>query len=123
MIKVKKSEVASRLTGRFKAGCNGQTSKSRMLLQVRSMTEGARNAVLINIVVVSLALLLSCCTNERETKALLGLGTVGQTPDTVAERSDFACQQYGFYPGSKQFDDCMKYIGSKRSILPSSSPR
>ena len=118
MIKVKKSEGT--LTGRFKAGCNGQTSKSRMLLQVRSMTEGAR---LINIVVVTLALLLSCCTNERETKALLGLGTVGQTPDTDAERNDFACQQYGFYPGTKQFDDCMKYVGSKRSNLPSSSPR
>jgi hypothetical protein len=86
-------------------------------------TEGAKNAVLTNIVVVSLALLLSCCTNERETKALLGLGTVGQTPDTDAERNDFACQQYGFYPGTKQFDDCMKYVESKRSILPSSSPR
>ena len=87
------------------------------------MTEGARNAVLANIVVVSLALLLSCCTNERETKALLGLGTVGQTPDTVAERNDFACQQYGFYPGSKQFDDCMKYVGTRRSISLSPSPR
>jgi hypothetical protein len=47
-----------------------------MLLQVRSMTEGARNAVLTNIVVFSLALLLSCC-NERETKILLGI--VGPT--------------------------------------------
>jgi hypothetical protein len=34
------------------------------------MTEGVRNAVLTNIVVVSLALLLSCCTNDRETKML-----------------------------------------------------
>ena len=87
------------------------------------VTEGARNAVLTNIVVVGLALLLSCCTNERETKALLGLGTVGQTPDTVDERNSFACQQYGFYPGTQQYDDCMKYVGSKRSILPSSSLR
>jgi hypothetical protein len=113
------------LTGRFKAGCNGQTSKSRMLLQVRSMTEGARNAVLTNIVVVSLALLLSCCTNDRETKILLGIPDtdVEQTTDTDSYRNDFACRQYGFYPGTKQFDDCMKYVGSKRSILPSSSPR
>jgi hypothetical protein len=37
------------------------------------MTEGARNAVFTNIVVVSLALLLSCCTNDRETKILLGI--------------------------------------------------
>ena len=70
------------------------------------MTEGARNAVLTNIVVVSLALLLSCCTNNRETKALL-LGTVGENPDSDDEKNDFACQQYGYYHGTKQFDDCM----------------
>ena len=86
------------------------------------MTERARNAVLTNIVVVSLVLLLSCCTNERETKALL-FGTVGPTPDTDDARISFACQQYGFYPGTKQYDDCLQYVGSKRSILPSPSPR
>jgi hypothetical protein len=76
------------------------------------MTEGT---VLTTIVIVSLALLLSCCTNERETKMLLGIAApnVGQTPNTDAERNDFACQQYGFYPGSKQFDDCMKYVGTR----------
>jgi hypothetical protein len=86
------------------------------------MTEGT---VLTTIVIVSLALLLSCCTNERETKMLLGIAApnVGQTPNTDAERNDFACQQYGFYPGSKQFDDCMKYIGTRRSISLSPSPR
>jgi hypothetical protein len=64
------------------------------------MTEGT---VLTTIVIVSLALLLSCCTNERESKMLLGIAApnVGQTPNTDAERNDFACQQYGFYPGSK----------------------
>jgi hypothetical protein len=84
------------------------------------MTEGARR-----IAVVSLALLLSCCTNERETKALLGVvgPNVGATSSTNAERNDFACQQYGFYPGSKEFDDCTKYVSSKESISPSSSPR
>jgi hypothetical protein len=86
------------------------------------MTEGT---VLTTIVIVSLALLLSCCTNERETKMLLGIAApnVGQTPNTDAERNDFACQQYGFYPGSKQFDDCMKYVGTRRSISLSPSPR
>jgi hypothetical protein len=44
------------------------------------MAEGARNAVLANIVVLSLALLLSCCTNDRETKMLLGI------PDTDVEQ-------------------------------------
>jgi hypothetical protein len=86
------------------------------------MTEGT---VLTTIVIVSLALLLSCCTNERESKMLLGIAApnVGQTPNTDAERNDFACQQYGFYPGSKQFDDCMKYVGTRRSISLSPSPR
>jgi len=78
MIKVKKSEVASRLTGRFKAGCNGQTSKSRMLLQVRSMTEGARNAVLINIVVVSLALLCLAAPMNARPKRCLALVQSGR---------------------------------------------
>ena len=86
------------------------------------MTEGT---VLTTIVIVGLALLLSCCTNERETKMLLGIAApnVGQTPNTDAERNDLACQQYGFYPGSKQFDDCMKYVGTRRSISLSPSPR
>ena len=77
------------------------------------------------VVVVSLAVLLSCCTNERETKTLLGIvvPTAGETPVTDYEQYIFACRQYGFYPGTQQFDDCMKYVGSKRSILPSPSPR
>jgi hypothetical protein len=72
-----------------------------------------------NLAVVSLALLLSCCTNERETKALL-IGNhwefdTDETPDEKRVGGNiFACRQYGFYPGSKQFDDCMKYVGSKR---------
>jgi hypothetical protein len=87
------------------------------------MTEGARNAVLTNIVVVSLALLLSCCTNDRETKMLLGIPDTEQTPEAATDQNDFACLQYGFYRGTKQFDDCMKYVGSKRSIFPSPSAR
>ena len=46
--------------------------------------------------------------------------TVGETPDTDAERNVFACREYGFYPGSKQFDDCVKYVGTRQS--PSASP-
>jgi hypothetical protein len=89
------------------------------------MTEGARNGVLTNIVVVSLALLLSCCTNDRETKILLGIPdtNVEQTPDTDTDRNIFACRQYGFYTGTQQWDECMKYAGSKRSIFPSPSSR
>ena len=87
------------------------------------MTDCARNAA--NIVAVGLALLLSCCTNESETKALLGIvaPNTGQTPGTETERDEFACRQYGFYPGSKQFNDCMKYVGTRRSNSPSPSSR
>jgi hypothetical protein len=48
-----------------------------------------------------------------------------QTPGRhrEAERDDFACQQYGFYPGSKQFEDCMKYVGTRRSNSPGPSSR
>src|SRR5262245_62867385 len=68
------------------------------------------------LVVVSMALLLSCCTNDRETKILLGI------PDTDVEQTGtdqnfFACRQYGFYPGTRQWDECMKYVGSKRPPL------
>jgi hypothetical protein len=72
-----------------------------------------------NVVVVSLALLLSCCTNDRETKMLLGIPDtdVEETPDTATDRNIFACRQYGFYPGTRQWDECMKYVGSKRPPL------
>src|SRR5262245_47956371 len=91
-----------------------QVGTRRGAAQVRSMTEGARNAVLTNIVVVSLALLLSCCSSYRP---------VDDLEKTELNRNEFACRQYGFYPDTKPFDDCMKYVGSKRSIFPSPSPR
>ncbi|MGC1790660.1 MAG: hypothetical protein WA753_04415 [Pseudolabrys sp.] len=70
-----------------------------------------------NLAVVGLALLLSCCTNERETKILLGIpDTLEQTPDTDADRGIFA-RQYGFVPGTQQWDECIKYVGSKRPPL------
>jgi hypothetical protein len=96
-----------------------------MLRQIRSMTEGARNAILTNIVVVSLALLLSCCTNDRETKILLGIPDtdIEQTAETNTDRIDFTCRQYGYYPGTQLWDECVKYVGSKRSIFPSPSSR
>jgi hypothetical protein len=64
--------------------------------------------------VVGLALLLSCCTNERETKILLGIPDTVETPATDAEWGIFACRQYGFVPNTQQWDECMKYVGSKR---------
>ena len=81
-----------------------------------TLHEGARNAVLTNIVIVSPALLLSCCTNDRETKILLGIPDTG-VEQTGTDRNFFACRQYGFYPGTRQWDECMKYVGSKRPPL------
>jgi hypothetical protein len=68
-----------------------------------------------NLAVVGLALLLSCCTNDRETKTLL-LGSTWEDKDadTDTDRNIFACRQYGFYPGTQQYDECMKYARSKR---------
>ena len=34
-----------------------------------------------------------------------------------AERGIFACRQYGFVPDTQQWDECMKYVGSKRPPL------
>jgi hypothetical protein len=75
-----------------------------------------------NLAVVGLALLLSCCTNERETRTLLignpwDTDAERNTSDKDAERNMFACRQYGFYPGTQQWDECMKYVGSKRPPL------
>jgi hypothetical protein len=58
-----------------------------------SLGREKRNVVII----VSLALLLSCCGTYKPLDDL----------DTDLERSIFACNQYGFYPGTQQFDECM----------------
>jgi hypothetical protein len=70
-----------------------------------------------NLAVVGLALLLSCCTNESETKKLIGTPWDDTDLDTNTDRNTFACQHYGFYPGTQQFDECMKYVASKRPPL------
>ena len=93
-------------------GCYNRATVGNLVL-IAFLGRGKRN-----LAVVGLALLLSCCTNERETKILLGIpDTVEQTPDTDADRNIFACRQYGFYPGTQQWDECMKYVGSKRPPL------
>jgi len=69
-----------------------------------------------SLAVVGLALLLSCCTNDSETKKLLG-NPWDDTADTNTDRTTFACQQYGFYPGTQQWDECIKYVDSKRPPL------
>jgi hypothetical protein len=27
----------------------------------------------------------------------------------------YACSQYGFYPGSKEWDDCLKFVEARRA--------
>ena len=93
-------------------GCYNRATVGNLVL-IAFLGRGKRN-----LAVVGLALLLSCCTNERETKILLGIpDTLEQTPDTDADRGIFACRQYGFVPGTQQWDECMKYVGSKRPPL------
>ena len=70
-----------------------------------------------NLAVVGLALLLSCCTNDRETNILMGKSWGPDDTDTDTDRNIFACRTYGFYPGTQQWDECMKYVGSKRPPL------
>ena len=92
-------------------GCYNCTTVGNLVL-ITFLGHGKRN-----LAVVGLGLLLSCCTNERETKILLGIpDTVEQTPDTDADRKIFVCRQYG-YPGTQQWDECIKYVGSKRPAL------
>lgn len=38
-------------------------------------------------------------------------------PMTEADRNEVACRGYGFYPGTRQYDECMKYVESRRSTL------
>jgi hypothetical protein len=92
--------------------------------QVTTMTETAGNLVLTaflgrgkrNVAVVGLALLLSCCGSSNSLD-----------PDTATDRNVFACRQYGFFPGSQQFDECMKYVEDRRSkgtaLFPMPAPR
>ena len=97
-------------------GCYNCTTVGNLVL-ITFLGHGKRN-----LAVVGLALLLSCCTNERETRTLLignpwDTDAERNTSDKDAERNMFACRQYGFYPGTQQWDECMKYVGSKRPPL------
>jgi hypothetical protein len=51
---------------------------------------------------------------------LSGCGGSGQTWGTMTEtdKNDLACNEYGFYPGTQQYDDCVKYVVAKRSQRP-----
>lgn len=57
-----------------------------------------------NMAVLVFALLLSGCG-----------GGQAWTPMTEKDRNDLACNGYGFYPGSQQYDDCVKYVESRRT--------
>jgi hypothetical protein len=50
--------------------------------------------------------------------ALLATGCAKDAwgPTTDTDRNSIACQGYGFYPGSEQYDDCMKYVEYRREF-------
>lgn len=39
-------------------------------------------------------------------------------PMNETDKNDLACNEYGFYAGSQQYDDCVKYVESRRSQRP-----
>ena len=61
-----------------------------------------------NIILIGMALLLTCCARDP------------WGPMTEQDRNEVACRGYGFYPGSQQYDECMRYVESRRggSALP-----
>ena len=67
-----------------------------------SLLWGPMRRVQRTVVLIGLALLLSCCAREP------------WVPMTEADRNEGACLGYGFYPGTQQYDACMKYVESKR---------
>jgi hypothetical protein len=58
------------------------------------------------IILISLPLLLTCCAREP------------WGPLTEADRNEVACQGYGFYPGTRQYDECLRYVESRRGDSP-----
>jgi len=35
-------------------------------------------------------------------------------PMTEDDRNEVACRGYGFYPGTKEYDDCMRFVETRR---------
>ena len=97
-------------------GCYNRATVGNFVL-IAFLGRGKRN-----LAVVGLALLLSCCTNQSGARTLL-LGHPWDadaeldTSDNDADQSGVACRKYGFYPGTQQWDECIKYVGSKRPLL------
>jgi hypothetical protein len=47
--------------------------------------------------------------------ALLALcGCASHPWEAEIDKSAYACSQYGFYPGSKEWDDCVKFVDVRR---------
>jgi hypothetical protein len=63
-----------------------------------------------NVAAIGLALLLSCCSHPWEPEI---------------DRNVLACRQYGFYPNSQQFEECMRYVerSNRTTLLPAPAPR
>ena len=45
--------------------------------------------------------------------ALSGCANHPWEPDI--DRTDYACQEYGFYPGTPEYDNCLKYVETRRA--------
>jgi hypothetical protein len=45
--------------------------------------------------------------------ALSGCANHPWEPDI--DRTAYACQEYGFYPGTPEYDNCLKYVDTRRA--------
>jgi hypothetical protein len=55
-----------------------------------------------SVIFIGLALSVACCAKDA------------WGPMTEADGNELACNSYGFYPGTQQYDDCLKYIRARR---------
>jgi hypothetical protein len=56
------------------------------------------------VALIGLALLVTSCAKEP------------WGPMTEADRNETACRGYGFYPGTQQYDECMRFVEARRGV-------
>ena len=59
----------------------------------------------------------------KRTAALVGMcvvlsGCASHPWEADIDRNAYACSQYGFYPGTKEWDDCLKFVEARRAKRP-----
>lgn len=50
--------------------------------------------------------------------ALALCGCASHPWEADIDRNAYACSEYGFYPGTKEWDDCLKFVEARRAKRP-----